>query len=272
MKREAKLTGARIIVLPHGRDASREFNISRRLIISILVLFLLLSLLIAAIVLTYGGLVVQARRVNALQTSLVDAQSRLVRMREINAELEEMRGIQEQVLVMLGAQDGRTPADHMDDAIPEAPAPEATTSADAPPAETLMTPPPDRWPVAGYVTREYSAGNISAGDRPHLGIDIVAPVGTAITAAGPGVVRQAGWDEFLGNFVEINHGFGYVTTYGHCAGVDVARGDRVAAGARIASMGGTGQVTAPHLHFEIWRDGRAINPRLLISGEPDDKD
>jgi len=89
-----------------------------------------------------------------------------------------------------------------------------------------------------------------------------------IGAAGRGIVQQAGWDDHLGNFVEIRHGFGYVTIYGHCGQLAVHVGDRVDEGQVSGTLGGTGEVSAPHLHFEIWKEGRAIDPRSILAGEP----
>ena len=90
-----------------------------------------------------------------------------------------------------------------------------------------------------------------------------------MVAAAPGVVARTGEDDFLGNFVEIQHGVGYLTVYGHCSRIAVSQGDRVAAGQVVAYMGDTGQATGVHLHFEVWRQGEPIDPRLIMDGEPE---
>ena len=86
-----------------------------------------------------------------------------------------------------------------------------------------------------------------------------------------GTVARAGFDDFLGNFVEIQHGMGYLTVYGHCSRIAVNTGDRVAAGQLVAYVGNTGQTSATHLHFEIWEQGEAIDPRQAVAGEPEQK-
>ena len=131
-----------------------------------------------------------------------------------------------------------------------------------------LSPPPDRWPTTGLVTKEFNKGNIPAGIKPHLGIDIAGPADTPILAAAPGVVDRTGADDFLGNFVEIRHGLGYLTVYGHCSRIVVARGDRVEAGQVVAYMGKSGQASATHLHFETWRQGEAVDPRTFVAGDP----
>jgi murein DD-endopeptidase MepM/ murein hydrolase activator NlpD len=82
------------------------------------------------------------------------------------------------------------------------------------------------------------------------------------------VVARTGEDPFLGNFVEIQHGLGYLTVYGHCQSAAVARGERVRRGQVVAYLGDTGEASAPHLHFEIWQNGMAVDPREFLAGEP----
>jgi len=101
-----------------------------------------------------------------------------------------------------------------------------------------------------------------------LGIDIAGNESTPVLAAGAGTVVRAGHDETLGNFVEIQHGLGYLTVYGHCSRLAVGPGARVEGGQVIAYMGHTGQATATHLHFEVWQQGEAVDPRSVIPGDP----
>ena len=123
---------------------------------------------------------------------------------------------------------------------------------------------PRHWPVAdrGIVTR----GVVTADDRggPHEGVDIAIPVGTPIRATGGGRVAEAGVDDEYGLFVRLTHPDGFESMYGHASRLLVSTGDTVMAGEVIALSGSTGRSTAPHLHFEIRRDGRAVDPRSLV--------
>lgn len=87
--------------------------------------------------------------------------------------------------------------------------------------------------------------------RLHAGVDLAAPDGTPIVAAGAGVVVRAGVAEGYGNAVLIDHGNGYLTHYGHLSKITVAVGQHVAAGQQIGNEGSTGHSTGPHLHFEV---------------------
>lgn len=101
--------------------------------------------------------------------------------------------------------------------------------------------------------------------RMHNGIDIVNDVGTKIYATGNGKVSFVGWRTGLGNIVEIDHGFGYVTVYGHLSRQLVKKGDTIERGDLIALMGNSGELTTgPHLHYEIWHNGIALDPRNFI--------
>ena len=87
--------------------------------------------------------------------------------------------------------------------------------------------------------------------RLHAGVDLAAPHGTPVVAAGAGVVVRAGMADGYGNAILIDHGNGYLTHYGHLAAIGVREGQRVAAGQPIGNEGSTGHSTGPHLHFEV---------------------
>ena len=102
----------------------------------------------------------------------------------------------------------------------------------------------------------------------HAGVDIPGPVGTPIYATADGIVDHAGWQGGYGNVVEINHGKGIATRYGHLSKVLVADGARVTRGQLIALMGSTGRSTGSHLHYEVRMDGHAVNPvPFLTTGD-----
>lgn len=94
----------------------------------------------------------------------------------------------------------------------------------------------------------------------HAGIDLAGPIGTPIYATADGVVDRAQWANGYGNLVEISHGKGIQTRYGHLSKILVQAGQRVKRGDLIAKMGSTGRSTGSHLHYEVRLDGRAVNP------------
>jgi len=97
--------------------------------------------------------------------------------------------------------------------------------------------------------------------RWHHGQDFLAPAGTDVFATGAGVVARAGWSPFgFGNMVEIDHGYGFITIYGHLKTVEVTEGQSVKRGDRIGLSGSTGISSGPHLHYEIHYNGKVQNP------------
>lgn len=97
---------------------------------------------------------------------------------------------------------------------------------------------------------------------PHHGVDYAAPVGTPISAIGDGVVTFAGWKGGYGRLIYLKHSNGYQSGYGHLSGFarGIKKGKRVHQGQLIGYVGNTGRSTGPHLHFEMKRNGRFINP------------
>ena len=123
---------------------------------------------------------------------------------------------------------------------------------------------PKYWPldVQGFVTR----GQVRPGvvDESHPGIDIAVPLGTTVRASGGGSVTAAGYDADYGLFVLLRHPSGYETMYGHMSRLVAAEGDDVQAGQVIGLSGNSGRSTAPHLHFEIRRDNKSVDPLDLV--------
>nr|WP_250890149.1 M23 family metallopeptidase [Sphingobium nicotianae] len=102
--------------------------------------------------------------------------------------------------------------------------------------------------------------------RMHQGIDIPGPLGTPIYATADGIVTRAEWSNGYGNLVEINHGNGLETRYGHMSKLIAQPNERVRRGQLIGLMGSTGRSTGSHLHYEVRIAGAAVNPMPYIEG------
>ena len=100
--------------------------------------------------------------------------------------------------------------------------------------------------------------------RVHQGLDLAAPMGTEVYAAGDGVVTEVGDDPVYGNYIVIKHGGGWVSLYGHLQRIGVALQSSVKSGMLIGWVGSTGQSTGPHLHFELRQDGKARDPDKFL--------
>lgn len=118
---------------------------------------------------------------------------------------------------------------------------------------------PTLLPVGGYLTTHFQKGGWYIG-RSHYGIDIAASKGSVIRAAGAGIVLLSDWTPDLGNMVVLSHGNGLYSYYGHAMRLLVEQGASVRKGQPVALLGSSGISSAPHLHFEIWKNGEPLDP------------
>ena len=127
---------------------------------------------------------------------------------------------------------------------------------------------PSNWPVrSGWISSHFGKRRDPFHGRPawHAGVDFSAVKGTKIHAAASGIVEFSGNRYGYGLTVQIRHGNGYQTRYGHANKLLVEPGQMVEQGEAIALVGSTGRSTGPHLHFEVLKNGRAINPMKFLS-------
>jgi murein DD-endopeptidase MepM/ murein hydrolase activator NlpD len=126
---------------------------------------------------------------------------------------------------------------------------------------------PTLLPVQGFLTTRFQKGGWYVG-RSHYGIDLAARKGTPVRAAGSGIVLLADWTSDFGNVVVISHGGGFYSYYAHAQRVLVDQGDKVQKGQPIAYLGSSGPSSAPHLHFEIWKNGEPVDPTKILYAQP----
>jgi len=125
---------------------------------------------------------------------------------------------------------------------------------------------PSIWPADGWMSRGYGMKHdpFTGYKQFHRGIDLANNRGTPIVASADGKIREVGTFGRLGKMVIVDHGYGFVTRYGHLSQIDVKRGQSVKRGDIIGLMGSTGYSTGPHLHYEVWRNGKVMNPADFI--------
>lgn len=127
---------------------------------------------------------------------------------------------------------------------------------------------PKGWPVEGRLTSSFGMReHPKTGSKDfHSGVDIATDPGTPVKTTADGVISFAGWSGGNGNLVVIEHGYGFSTFYAHNKQVNVKVGQTVRRGDIISYVGSTGNSTGPHLHYEIWQNGKSINPQKFIEG------
>ena len=122
-------------------------------------------------------------------------------------------------------------------------------------------------PVDGFLSSPFGWREhpIDGGEKFHYGVDLAVDSGTAIAAFAAGTVEYIGESDVYGLYFQLDHGNGVKTFYAHCSELCVRQGETVAAGEKVAESGATGEVTGPHLHFEIKREGVRLNPVYYIN-------
>ena len=125
-----------------------------------------------------------------------------------------------------------------------------------------------RWPVDATLTSGFGVRLLGANPDVHRGVDLDVPTGTNVQAMAGGRVRFAGVMSGFGNVIWIDHSSGLLSLYAHLSEIRVSEGQQVDAGHPIGLSGATGDVTAPHLHFEVWRWGRPVDPIPILGGKP----
>lgn len=126
---------------------------------------------------------------------------------------------------------------------------------------------PTGMPVAhGYVASRYGTRTdpITGRQAVHLGVDFDVPLGSDVLAVAEGVVSYSAVRNGYGNVVEVDHGNGYMTRYAHNSRNVVEVGTRVHVGQVVAKVGSSGRSTGPHCHFEVWLNGRPVNPMAYV--------
>ena len=131
---------------------------------------------------------------------------------------------------------------------------------------SMLTSTPSVWPARGWLTSDFGmrrdpfTGHI----QMHKGLDIANKAGSEVLAPGDGIITKSSVSPHLGRMVEVSHGYGIKTMYGHLSESYVRVGQRVKRGSKIAAIGSTGKSTGPHLHYEVVVNGISVNPRNYI--------
>ena len=251
-----------VILVPEG--GARTFTLHFRTVLLVIGAILTLLLFAGTVTLFFSqGRLLGALQENAQQQRKIRSLEKEVeKVHALEAQLVESERLRTEVLTIMGARGVFVDsADTVGDAVTL-----ASSGGDelGGAQEDFLRSVPSVWPVRGPVTRGFaSPGNATT--QYHPGLDIAAPTGAPVLAAGDGTVTFAGSDPEYGNLVILEHGLGLESRYGHNTRLSVQVGDRVSRGQPIATVGSTGNSTAPHLHFEIHKDGVPVDPRKYLN-------
>jgi murein DD-endopeptidase MepM/ murein hydrolase activator NlpD len=250
------------IVVPDGRDPkTRSFELAYWQLKALRVTAYVLGVVLLLMAGSWLWLAGQASRVPGLSSEVRELRQDRQRLDELARTLEQLNAEYTKVRSMLGADSTRLPA-IVDSSAPAPVPPAGDSSAEVGDQASGPRSLPRRWPLEarGFITR----GHLGRMRGSHPGMDIAVASGSRILASGGGTVAEVGEDSVYGRFVRIAHPEGYESLYAHADSLLVHPRQRVNAGRVIALSGSTGVSTAPHLHFEIRKDGRPVDPGTFV--------
>jgi len=258
-----------VIIVPHDNRTTWNFRVSYRWLYALAAIVGVGLLVGIVVVFTYGRVAGVAEKAVRMSRENAHLRGQLAEVDSLRIELFEMRALGLQMKSMLGV-----PLSPADSALVASLSPVARTPSIprdeeeggvGPDEQHLMLEAmPTIWPVKGFVTKEFKVTGGEKNPLYHPGMDIAAERETPVLVVADGIVEMSGFDETYGWMVEVDHGYGIRSVYGHNSRNLVKTGDRVTRGTTIAFVGSTGKSTAPHLHFEVRENGVPVDPRKYL--------
>lgn len=241
-----------VMLVPEGGRDTRSYQLSRGRLRLLLGVGAVVTVLLAAMIGSWWYLAARAARVAELESQVATLQAEQAQLQEIARQLHDLETRYDRLRSLFG-----TDASASDLWLPPSGASGGQPASESASSEDL----PTSWPLTerGFVTQ-----TLLEGDVEHPGIDIAIPTDSYVRAAGAGVVREVGEDPIYGRYVIVDHQDGYATRYAHASATLVEEGQEVRRNEVIALTGSTGRSTAPHLHFEIFLDGRPVDPLTMV--------
>ncbi len=241
-----------ILLIPDDESSTRSVKLRYSFLTAGMIFLVVLSVGLLVGVFTYGKLLQKAYENISLKQENAQLQEQVQKINELTTEVNKLKAYGKKVQGSLqGYVKMAENPDELSDIV------QGGGLTDQPRVSILKTV-PLQVPINGFISQKYKPGL-------HNGIDIAAPEGTPIEAAGSGVVLYSGWTMDGGNTIIIGHGEGYYSYYKHNLRNLVYTNQQVEQGDVIAYLGNSGQKSyGPHLHFEIWKDGVPVDPKDLI--------
>jgi murein DD-endopeptidase MepM/ murein hydrolase activator NlpD len=246
-----------ILIIPDNEERDRQFSITRRQILSLIIgLILILCIVVFFIVYALPKLM----QYKAMETENEEFAQERVKIMELMQDLNRIEQMDRLIRKTLGS---------------ELELPSISINEDSNWSEnnqlryennitvSYVDNVPSKYPVVGYVTQKMRTNKLFK-NQNHYGIDIAVKEGEPVYASASGFVVFSDWTYDFGNYIILYHGDDYFTVYGHNKNNFVKVRDFVKRSDVIALSGNTGIASGPHLHFEIWKNGKAINPFELF--------
>jgi len=241
-----------IILIPDDESSPRNFKVRFSILTAALLIFIFVFVGVVIGAVTYGKLLQKAYENISLRQQNEQLSNQLQKINDLSEELDNLktygRKVQNSLIGYVNLQGNLDEVSNLSE--------DENLSNQS--RFSVFTSIPIKAPVTGFVSQDFNK-------NLHNGVDIVAPEGTPVVSAGSGVVLFSGWTIDGGNTIVIGHRGGYYSYYKHNLRNVVFENQFVEQGDIIGYLGNSGQKSfGPHLHFEVWKDGVPIDPRLLV--------
>ncbi len=243
-----------ILIIPDNEDRDRQFSISRKQMLALFVGLIIMTLIVVFFMVYALPKLMQYQKMEEQNKQFATER---VKVMELMQDIDRIEQMDKLIRKTLGSE-LQLPSNIEENASAQFQNNKSNNG-----VISYVNNIPSHYPVEGYVTQRISINKLYK-NQNHYGIDIAVKEGEPIYASASGFVVYSGWTYDFGNYVILYHGDDYFTVYGHNNNNFVETRDFVKRGEVIAASGGTGISSGPHLHFEIWKNGKSVNPLELF--------
>ena len=264
------LTPVTILLVPHSRRRSVSIRVPVAAVAASVCLFLIGTAFVVAISVRAVEYRRMQERLSHVSTQFLEMKGTMESLKLAEKDFRKLFSLKSKTAVLESADPGDTGSLDMEALREEIEAAMRSVSeirGYIAEQKDLHLATPVGWPVAGTLTSSYGYRNHPVYEQRkfHTGVDLSVPPGSEVKATANGIVSFAGWTENSGIVVVVEHGHGFSTAYAHNRKALVRVGQRIARGEVIALSGSTGVSTGPHVHYEIWKNGRHMDPAGFLA-------
>jgi murein DD-endopeptidase MepM/ murein hydrolase activator NlpD len=264
------LTPVTILMVPHGRTRSFSIRVPVAAVAASVCLFLTGTAFVAAVSVRAMEYHRMQARLSLLSAQFLEMKGTMLSLKQAEKDFRKLFSLKSKTAVLESADPGDTGSLDMEvlrGQIETAMQSVSEIRGYIAEQKDIHLSTPFGWPAAGTLSSPYGYRNhpVHEEKKFHTGVDISVPSGSEVKATADGIVSFAGWTANSGIVVVAEHGHGFSTAYAHNGKALVRVGQRIARGEVIALSGSTGVSTGPHVHYEIWRNGRHADPAGFLA-------
>ena len=266
------LTPITIMVVPHSRSKLFKINVSLVVLSGCIVLSIVGAVYLISVGVKTIDYYVMKHRLSYFSNEFHDLRSTMSSLKETNIELSKLLSLKSKNSIIqsadmkdTGSLDIESLKKQMNETIESV----AVIKSYIAEQKDVYRATPTGWPVQGAINSGFGLREhpITGEAARHTGVDIRASMGSPVKATAPGIVSFSSWTNGSGYIVVLEHGHGFSTAYAHNKENLVTVGQKIKKGDKIAFSGSSGASTGPHVHYEVWKNGKQINPLSYLKDE-----